>query len=64
MCPLCIGSAFLVLTGAGSAGGLAVIVARAAGAGTAPHAPDGSQPNRPSDRSAPADGASTRDPGL
>ena len=39
MCPLCIGSALLALTGAGSAGGLALIVARAAGAGTAPRAP-------------------------
>jgi len=29
MCPLCIGSALLALTGAGSAGGLAVFVARA-----------------------------------
>src|SRR5262245_23752120 len=43
MCPLCIGSALLVLTGVGSAGGLAVIVARAAGASTAPHAPDSAE---------------------
>jgi len=64
MCPLCIGSALLVLTGAGSAGGLAVIVARAAGAGTAPHAPDSAELNRSSDQRAPADGASARDPCL
>jgi hypothetical protein len=60
MCPLCIGSALLVLTGAGSAGGLAVIVARAAGARPTPRAPDAAQPNRPSEQTAPADGA--RDP--
>jgi len=60
MCPLCIGSALLVLTGAGSAGGLAVIVARAAGASTAPRATDAAEPNRPSDHRSPADGA--RDP--
>jgi len=31
MCPLCIGSALLAVTGASSAGGLAVIAARIAG---------------------------------
>ena len=64
MCPLCIGSAFLVLTGAGSAGGLAVIVARAAGARTAPHAPDSAESNRPPDQRTPPDGAGARDPRL
>jgi len=64
MRPLCIGSALLVLTGAGSAGGLAVIMARAAGASTAPHAPESAEPNRPSEQRTPADGASAHDQGL
>jgi hypothetical protein len=33
MCPACIGSALLLLSGAGSAGGLAVVAARVLGAG-------------------------------
>jgi hypothetical protein len=33
MCPVCIGSALLLLTGASSAGGLALIASRACGAG-------------------------------
>ena len=32
MCPVCIGSAWLVLTGTGSAGGLTLIAARVLGA--------------------------------
>jgi len=64
MCPLCIGSALLVLTGAGSAGGLAVIVARAAAASTAPQAPHAAEPNRPSEQGTPADGASAGNPSL
>ena len=35
MCPLCVGSALLALTGAGSAGGLALLGARALGLRTA-----------------------------
>jgi hypothetical protein len=31
MCPVCIGSALLVLTGTGSAGGLALVAARVLG---------------------------------
>ena len=62
MCPLCIGSALLVLTGVGSAGGLAVMVARAAGASTAPQAPDSAEPSRQSEQRTPPDGA--RDPSL
>ena len=57
MCPLCIGSVLLVLTGAGSAGGLAVIVARAAGARATPRAPDAAQLNPPCEQRAPADSA-------
>jgi hypothetical protein len=33
MCPACIGSGFLLLTGAGSAGGLALVAARLRGIG-------------------------------
>jgi hypothetical protein len=35
MCPVCIGSTFLALTGAGSAGGLVLLAARVVGAGGA-----------------------------
>ena len=38
MCPLCIGSALLAVSGAGSAGGLALIAARVLGAGGPRHA--------------------------
>jgi hypothetical protein len=62
MCPLCVGSALLALTGAGSAGGLAVIVARVAGANPAPHAQDSGEPSRPADQMMPPDGASARNP--
>jgi hypothetical protein len=62
MCPLCIGSALLALTGAGSAGGLAVIVARVAGADPVPHAQDSGEPSKPTDQVTPPDGASAHNP--
>lgn len=62
MCPLCIGSALLVLTGVSSAGGLAVIMARAAGARMAPQAPDSAELSQASDQGMSPDGA--RDPSL
>jgi hypothetical protein len=65
MCPVCIGSALLVVTGASSAGGLAVIVARAVGAGTpAPRVQDPQALHRPAEQETPADGTSARDPNL
>jgi hypothetical protein len=39
MCPLCIGSALLLATGASSFGGLALVVARVRSAGAPPMAP-------------------------
>jgi hypothetical protein len=62
MCPFCIGSAVLALTSAGSAGGLAIIVARVAGASTAAHTQDSRAPGTPTDQMTPADGASAGNP--
>jgi hypothetical protein len=62
MCPLCIGSALLVLTGAGSAGGLALIVARATS--TVPRTPDPAEPNGAAEKRTPADGARARNARL
>jgi hypothetical protein len=42
MCPVCIGSTFLALTGASSAGGLVLLAARVVGAGGAARRTDGS----------------------
>jgi hypothetical protein len=55
MCPLCVGSALLALTGAGSASGLALIGARALGLGTVRKTAE--QPDRPVDPEPPPDGA-------
>jgi hypothetical protein len=60
MCPVCIGSALLLLTGASSAGGLALIASRACGAGLpATRAGDSENLNVRSDQELRADG--TRD---
>jgi hypothetical protein len=42
MCPVCIGSTFLALTGASSAGGLVLLAARVVGAGGAARRTDAS----------------------
>ena len=64
MCPLCIGSALLVLTGAGSAGGLAAVIACAAKRRTRPQAQDSGELTRSADRVTPREEASTRDRNL
>ena len=62
MCPACIGSALLLLTGASSAGGLALIASRACGAGlTATRAEDLENLNVRADQRLRADGTSARD---
>jgi hypothetical protein len=53
MCPLCVGSALLALTGATSAGGLALVGARALGLGTGRKTPE--QPDGPVDPGAPTE---------
>jgi hypothetical protein len=62
MCPACIGSAFLLLTGASSAGGLALIASRAFGAGLpARRAEDAENLNGSADQELRADGTSARE---
>jgi hypothetical protein len=62
MCPLCIGSALLALTGASSAGGLVLIAARLIGTGGAARRVDGSGNREPLSRYRPrADGARVGD---
>jgi len=62
MCPACIGSAFLLLTGASSAGGLALIASRAFGAGLpATRAEDSENLNGSVDQELRGDGTSARD---
>jgi hypothetical protein len=58
MCPLCVGSALLALTGAGSASGLALIGARVLGLGTGrktPQEPDGPMGSEPRTEKSAAD---------
>jgi len=61
MCPVCIGSAFLALTGAGSAGGLVLVAARVLGAGRPPGGGDGpGNQDARADHGPPAEGARAR----
>ena len=62
MCPVCIGSALLLLTGASSAGGLALIASRACGAGLpVTRAEDSENLDVRADQELRADGTSARD---
>jgi hypothetical protein len=62
MCPACIGSALLLLTGASSAGGFALIASRACGAGLrARRAEDSENLNLRAYQELRADGTSARD---
>ena len=62
MCPACIGSALLLLTGASSAGGLALIASRACGAAlAATRAEDSENLNARADQELRADGTIARD---
>jgi hypothetical protein len=61
MCPACIGSALLLLTGASSAGGLALIASRACGAGLPTRAEDSENLNVRADQELRADRTSARD---
>jgi hypothetical protein len=62
MCPLCLGSALLALTGASSAGGLVLIAARLVGSGGAARRVDGSGNTEPlTDYRPPAAGARAGD---
>jgi hypothetical protein len=62
MCPVCIGSALLLLTGASSAGGLALVASRACGASLpATRAEDSEDLNVRGDHELRADGTSAGD---
>jgi hypothetical protein len=62
MCPVCIGSALLLLSGTSSAGGLALIASRACGAGLpATRAEDSENVNVRADPELRADGTRARD---
>jgi hypothetical protein len=64
MCPLCIGSAFLALTGASSAGGLVLIAARVVGAGgPARRVEDSGNPELHTGHGSPAEEPRTPDEG-
>ncbi len=62
MCPFCIGSALLAATGAGSAGGLALIAARVLGAGSAKHSRDAKKRRDPAAQNSALDEPSAREP--
>jgi len=64
MCPACIGSTFLLLSGAGSAGGLALIAARVLRAmPPAMRSEDSENPNPPADQELLVDETGTHERG-